>query len=395
MPSIRERDLVALRLPPGPGWLTALRRVWDTGAAALPIDPGLGRGRAERLLSSARPTARLEEDGVRRERGGVPVDPGVALVVATSGTTGRPKLAELTRTAISAAVEASASRLGAGAGDPWLCCLPPWHMGGLLVLARSLLLGAPVEVHGRFDVRAFDRARAATFTSLVPTMLVRLERAGADLERFRAILIGGAHLPDPVAGKARRPANLVATYGLTESCGGVVYDGIPLDGVEIRLGADSEIQLHGSTVFLGYRLDPEATARAFTADGWLRTRDAGTRSGGRLRVLGRLDERIVTGGEKVWPAEVERILRRDPAVADVAVMGHPDPEWGERVVAVVVPADPADPPALDRLRRVVADAFASYAAPRELRLVKRLPRTRAGKLRRGLSRATGDTSPAP
>jgi o-succinylbenzoate---CoA ligase len=376
-------------MPAGPEWMDAVRSVWGAGAAVFPLDPRLSHERAERLLAAALPTAWMDEDGVRRERGGVPVDPDVSFVVPTSGTTGTPKLAELTRSAVEAAVDASASRLGAGAHDTWLCCLPPWHMGGLLVLARGLVLGAPVEVYRRFDVRAFERARTPVFTSVVPTMLVRLVTAGADLGRFRAILVGGAHLERGLAKQTGGRAGVVATYGLTESCGGVVYDGIPLDGVEVRLGPDGEIQLAGPTLFIGYRLDPEATRNAFTADGWLKTRDAGTRSGGRLRVLGRLDERIVTGGEKVWPADVESILRADPGVAEVMVVGRPDPEWGERVVAVVVPADPADPPALDRLRRVVADGFASYAAPRELRLVKRLPRRRGGKVRRGLTRPTG------
>jgi O-succinylbenzoic acid--CoA ligase len=188
---------------------------------------------------------------------------------------------------------------------------------------------------------------------------------------------------------------VVATYGLTESCGGVVYDGVPLDRVEVRLGIDDEVQLRGPTVFRGYRLDIRATEQAFTKDGWLRTRDAGTLTEGRLRVHGRLDECIVTGGEKVWPAETERVLREDSSVSDVMVMGLPDPEWGQRVVAVVVPADPADPPTLERIRRLVAERLSPYAAPRQLRLVKRLPRTRGGKLRRTFTRPTSDRTPGP
>jgi o-succinylbenzoate---CoA ligase len=395
MASIRRGDVVVVALPQGPGWVAALQAVWAAGAAALPVDSRLGRDQAEGILAGARPTALMDGDGIRRLRRGVPAGGRIRLVIRTSGTMGRPKLAELTGPALRAAVEASAVRLGATQEDRWLSCLPPWHMGGLLVLVRALLLGSPVTVHRRFDVRTFDRARDAVFTSLVPTMLVRLERAKADLARFRAILVGGAALSEGVAGPPRRPASVVTTYGLTESCGGVVYDGTPLDGVEIRLGAEGEIQLRGPTLFQGYRLDPEATRRAFTDDGWLRTRDAGALIDGRLRVVGRLDERIVTGGEKVWPGEVERVLREDPAVADAMVMGRPDPEWGERVVALVVPADPSNPPTLDRIRHVVAERLASYAAPRHIRVVKRLPRTRGGKLRRRATPPTSGTSRGP
>jgi O-succinylbenzoic acid--CoA ligase len=395
MASIRRGDLVAVAMPQGPDWLHAVRTVWDAGAALFPLDPRRGPGPAGELMASSRPTALMDAAGLRRLRRGVPVDPDVCLVVFTSGTTGGPKVAELTGSALRAAVEGSASRLHATADDGWLGCLPPWHMGGLLVLARALLLGAPVDLHRRFDERAFDRARRSVFTSVVPTMLVRLVAAGTDLSRFRAILVGGAALAEGPADSTPPKARLVLTYGLTESCGGVVYDGIPLDGVEMRLGDEGEIQLRGPTLFRGYRLDPEATRRAFTPDGWLRTRDAGTLVRGKLRVLGRLDERIVTGGEKVWPGEVERALREDPAIQGAMVVGRPDPEWGERVVAVVVPADPTHPPTLDQVRRLVADHVAFYAAPRQLRLVKRLPRTRAGKLRRGPTRPTSDTTSTP
>jgi O-succinylbenzoic acid--CoA ligase len=395
MGSIRRGDLVAVALSPGPEWVAALRTAWDAGAAVLPVDPRLGGRRTEDLLAAARPTALMDGGGLRRLRRGVPAGEDTALIVPTSGTTGEPKLAELPGPAVRRAVEGSASRLAATAEDGWLCCLPPWHMGGLLVLARAVVLGAPVAVHRRFDIPAFDRERGAAFTSLVPTMLFRLTAAGADLGRFRAILVGGAALSEGLALRAPRDARVVATYGLTESCGGVVYDGVPLDRVEVRLGIDDEVQLRGPTVFRGYRLDIRATEQAFTKDGWLRTRDAGTLTEGRLRVHGRLDECIVTGGEKVWPAETERVLREDSSVSDVMVMGLPDPEWGQRVVAIVVPADPADPPTLERIRRLVAERLSPYAAPRQLRLVKRLPRTRGGKLRRTFTRPTSDRTPGP
>jgi O-succinylbenzoic acid--CoA ligase len=176
---------------------------------------------------------------------------------------------------------------------------------------------------------------------------------------------------------------VIETYGLTESCGGVVYDGRPLDGVEVRVDEGGGIELRGPTLMRGYLHDDEATERAFTGDGWLRTGDAGMIGpDGRLLVTGRLDELIVSGGEKVWPSEVEGVLLEHHKVAEARIDGVPDAEWGERVVAQVVPRDPSDPPTLDELRSLAASRLARHKAPRELVLVERLPRTSSGKLRR-------------
>jgi O-succinylbenzoic acid--CoA ligase len=304
--------------------------------------------------------------------------------VHTSGTGGRPKLVQFARSAVDAAVAASALALEASPRDPWLACLPLAHVGGLLVLLRAVLLGAPVIIHERFDAEAFAAERTTVFTSLVPTMLARLLDAEVDLQRYRAVLIGGARLPDEQAERARAAgAPVVETYGLTESFGGVIYDGRPLPGVEIRIDADGGIELHGPTLMLGYRFDVEATRRAFTDDGWLRPGDAGELDReGRLHVIGRFDDRINTGGEKVWPEEVEAVLRRHPKVREVGVGGRLDAEWGERVVAFVVPVDPTDPPTLDELRDAAARSLPRHRAPRELVLVDELPRTGSGKLRR-------------
>ena len=175
----------------------------------------------------------------------------------------------------------------------------------------------------------------------------------------------------------------MTTYGLTESCGGVVYDGIPFDGTDVRISSAGEIQLSGPTVMEGYRSDPVATAGAFTVDGWLRTGDLGELDPeGRLVVHGRSDDAIRSGAETVWPDEVEAALRSYPGVADVAVTGAADHEWGQRVVAWVVPADRALPPTLDELREHCRERLARFKAPRELIIVDALPRTPSGKLRR-------------
>jgi O-succinylbenzoic acid--CoA ligase len=246
------------------------------------------------------------------------------------------------------------------------------------------VLGAPVEIHARFDPPAIAAAEDVRWISLVPTMLARLLDAGTDLGRYSAILVGGGGLSDELRRRsAAAGARIVETYGLTESSGGVVYDGRPLRGVRVRTGEAEAIEIAGPTLMAGYRLDPVATAAAFTADGWLRTRDAGeVDAEGRLRVLGRLDDVIVSGGEKIWPEEVEAALRGHAKVADVAVTGRPDPRWGSRVVAFVVPTDPASPPRLEELRDFAGIRIARFRAPRELVLADHIPRTPTGKVRR-------------
>lgn len=384
-PELRPGDLVAVRLPPNASWADLIRKVWDAGAAILPVDHRLSDPAASALLTHARPTITLGAAGWARFDRGKPADEGIALVVATSGTAGEPRLAQLDRQAIDAAVTASALALGAGPDDRWLSCLPLAHVGGLLVLLRSVLLDSPVTVHPRFEPEAVARETSVAFFSLVPTMLVRLLDAGADLSRARAILVGGASLPDELRERAKAAAvPVVETYGLTESCGGIVYDGKPFAGSLVRIDADTGgIELQGPTLMRGYRFDAEGTSRAFTSNGWLRTGDAGELSpDGQLRVFGRLDDLIKTGGEKVWPEEVETALRDHPKIADVAVAGRPDPGWGERVVAFVVPVDPKDPPALQALREHACVRIPRHKAPRELVVVRELPRTGAGKLRR-------------
>ncbi len=382
---LKHGDLLAVRLPPGRSWARLIREAWDAGAAVLPIDHRLGDRSASALLERARPTISLEAGGWSRSEQGKSVDEGIALVVATSGTAGEPKLVQFERSAIDAAITASAQALGAGSEDRWLCCLPIAHVGGLLVLLRSVLLGAPVRVHTGFEPEAVANEPSVAFISLVPTMLVRLLDAGADLSRMRAILVGGSRLPEELRERAKAAgATVVETYGLTESCGGVVYDGRAFAGTSVRIDAETGgIELRGATMMRGYRFDTERTELAITPDGWLHTGDVGELTAGeRLRVLGRLDELINTGGEKVWPEEVEAALRSHPKVADIAVAGRPDVEWGERVVAFVVPRDPTEPPALQELRELVATRLARYKAPRELVFLETLPRSRSGKLRR-------------
>jgi O-succinylbenzoic acid--CoA ligase len=302
----------------------------------------------------------------------------VALIVPTSGSSGRPRLVELTRAAAEAAVASSLRALAAESGDGWVSCLPLAHIGGLLVLLRGVLGGAPLLFRGPAEL---DPAPGFPFVSVVPTQLIRALDAGVALRDYRALLVGGGGMDAALRSRlAAAGAPCVVTYGLTQSCGGVVYDGLPLPGVSVRIDEGGEIQLGGPTLLRGYR---DGSSADLTTDGWLPTGDAGRLDvDGRLHVQGRLDDLIVTGGENVWPGDVEAALRSHPAIADCAVFGRPDSSWGQRVVAAVVPRDRGAPPTLEALRDHIGALLGRHQAPRELLLVETLPRTTLGKVRR-------------
>jgi O-succinylbenzoic acid--CoA ligase len=375
---LRRGDVVAVALPPGEAWVDIVAAAWASEAALLPLDHRLPEPALRDLLADGRPTVMVSGGGWRRVRSGQPVDREVALIVPTSGSSGRPRLVELTRAAIEAAVSASLRALAADAGEGWVSCLPLAHIGGLLVLLRGLLGRAPLLFRASGEL---EPVAGFPFVSVVPTQLVRALDAGVELGGYRAMLVGGGRMDARLRSRlAAAAAPCVPTYGLTQSCGGVVYDGTPLPGVSVRIGESGEIQLGGPTLLRGYR---DGTAAGLTPDGWLPTGDAGILDGdGLLQVHGRLDEVIVSGGENVWPGDVEAALRRHPAVADCAVFGRPDPSWGQRVVAAVVPIDHAVPPTLEALRDHVGALLGRHQAPRELVLVESLPRTALGKLRR-------------
>jgi O-succinylbenzoic acid--CoA ligase len=346
--------LVAIAARGDDAFVDALRRAWDRGDAVLPVDPRLPAAAARRVVEAMRV--------------GEPVEDGDALVVATSGTTGEPKGVVLTHDAVRASALATSARLAVDpSADRWLACLPLAHVGGLAVVLRALVTDTPLVVHDGFDPGAVAAA-GATLVALVPTALRRLAEPGA----FRAIVLGGSAPPPD------RPANVVATYGMTETGSGVVYDGVPLDGVDVRTSAAGHIEVRGPMLLRAYRdgSDPKA------ADGWLDTGDVGEWDGRELVVHGRAGDLIISGGENVWPAAVEGVLATVAGVAEVAVVGRRDPEWGERVVAVVVAADRAAPPTLDALRDAVKEQLGPWAAPKELELVDALPRTALGKVRR-------------
>jgi O-succinylbenzoic acid--CoA ligase len=390
---LRRGDVVAVELPPGEAWLGIASAAWAAEASLLPVDHRLPGPTAQSLLADGQPTVVVSGEGWRRMPSGRPADAEVALIVPTSGSSGRPRLVELSRSAVEAAVGSSLRALATEPGDGWVSCLPLAHIGGLLVLLRGLLGGAPLLFRAAGEL---EPPAGFPFVSVVPTQLVRALDAGVELHGYRALLVGGGGMDAALRSRLTAAgAPCVATYGLTQSCGGVVYDGTPLPGVSVRIGEGGEIQLGGPTLLRGYR---GGSAAGLTPDGWLPTGDAGVLDGdGRLQVHGRLDDLIVTGGENVWPGDVEAALRSHPAVADCAVFGRPDPSWGQRVVAAVVPRDRAVPPTLEALRDHVGSLLGRHQAPRELVLVESLPRTPLGKLRRaglGLQDLAGEADDA-
>jgi len=371
-------------MTPGPRFLDEVLRAWDAGNAVAPVDLRLAEPAQRVLLQEIRPSVIVDDNGERfSQPDALAVEEGDALVIASSGTTStgpipRPKGVVLTRDAMLASALATSARIGADPSrDRWLCCLPLAHIGGFALLARAILTDTPLVIHPSFDAEAViaEARRGATLVSLVPTTLERI-----DPGLFRVIVLGGSKPP------RRLPSNVIPTYGLTETGSGVVYGGRPLDGVEVDLVPDARTESGQGRI----RLRCPMLARAYRdgspvagSDGFFDTGDAGFfDQHGHLEVVGRLDELIVTGGEKVWPGAVEEVVGRLPSVAEVAIAGVPDATWGQRVVAWVVPAEPSSPPSLEEIKAAVRAELAPWAAPKQVVIVDCLPRTSLGKPRR-------------
>lgn len=352
-------------MPASPAFVARVRAAWDSGDAVAPLDVRLDAASRHRAAIAMGATSIVGADGGEvRLPTGRGCEDGDALVVATSGSTGAPKFVVHGHDSVAAASNASNLRLSTGPGDTWLVCIPVCHVGGFSVVARALAAGSRLELHDRFTpARVEEAARhGATHVSLVAAAMRRI-----DPTLFRTILLGGGPAPHD------RPANVVATYGLTETMGGIVYDGIPFNGTEVEV-RHGEIWLRGPTImrrYLGDATDPR------DEEGWLPTGDLGSFAEGRLRVDGRRDDLIKTGGEKVWPVHVEHAIAARPDVAEVVVRGIPDPEWGDRVVAWIVPT--GTPPSLDEVRGTVKSVLPAHCAPRELRVLAHIPRTALGK----------------
>lgn len=370
--------LVALQVTDPARFWDEVTAGWSRGEAVLPLDPRLPPCATEETLGRMRPSAVIDDTGTHDLQGDAPVPEGTAVVLLTSGSTGVPKGVVLSRAALDASISATHGFLGASIGERWLCCLPPHHVAGFLSLARGDALGTATEIHDRFDPERVA-ASDSDYVSLVPTMLKRLLDQELDLTGFAAILLGGAAIPEGLIERAAAAgARVVRTYGMTETCGGVVYDGAPLPGVDIRVTEDGIIEVSSPTLMSGYREIPHLTDEVLK-DGWFTTRDTGSWDGTILKVLGRADDMIVTGGEKVAPSAVETRLAAHPAVTDVAVIGVPDPEWGSAVTAFVVLAPGSMPPDLAQWRAFVRQSLPHAAAPRSVHVVTSIPRSPTGK----------------
>ena len=357
-----------------------------SGPAVLPVDPGLPRATVARMLDALGPSEMLTVDGTTAVSGGTGVADDTAVVVATSGSTGVPKGVELSASALTASAAASLARIGARPGERWLCCLPTFHIAGLGVLVRSLVTGTDPVIAASADAPDWGAGGGTwAHVSLVPTQLRRLVEAGRRPDGLKTVLLGGAAAAADLLADARaRGWPVVTTYGMSETCGGCVYDGIALDGVRAVPDEEGRIVVSGPVLFSGYRRQPELTRTVLTrsglAGGSFRTADLGFLDpDGRLVIRGRADDVINTGGEKVVPGEVEAVLGTSPQVADVVVVGVPDAEWGEQVTAFVVPADPAQPPDLDHLRSIVRQALSARMAPRKVVVMPVFPRLPSGK----------------
>jgi O-succinylbenzoic acid--CoA ligase len=366
----------------------ALAEALAGGPALLPLDahhPGLTELRAAMSVDE-------------------PAEPDTAVIVTTSGSTGDAKGVLLSADALRASATATHDRLG-GPGR-WLLATPAQYVGGLQVLVRAMIAGsaaAVVDLSVPFRGDVF--ADAATdvladggprYTALVPTQLIRLLDEGgrglAALRAFDAVVIGAAATPPELAARAADAGiRAVPAYGMSETASGCVYDGEPLAGVRLRLAGQDErgvgrIELAGPMLANGYRHAPELTGEKF-AGGWFHTGDEGRLVDGRLEVLGRTDDVINTGGVKVPPVLVERVLTAQPGVRAACVVGVPDERWGQAVVAAVVPVDPADPPDSTALADAVRQRVGRAAVPKRFGFPERLPLRGPGKVDRSAVRA--------
>ncbi len=390
---VRREATAALTMHPRREEVVLLHALMKLGAVAMPLNPQLTDAEREAVLASERPAVDLNDAAeLTQTEADLPLlgehdMDDLQTKILTGGSTGEPRQVGLTYGNFLFSAVGSAFNIGVEPADRWLCCLPLSHVAGLSIVLRSVIYGTTAVLLDGFDtdqVASTLTSGGITVLSLVPTMLLRLLEAGADLSAPRAILIGGGPVPEGALEEALdRGATVVQTYGMTETCSQVTTlspedatrkigsAGRPLLTTHVRIEGD-EILVQGPTV----------SKAALNPDGWLHTGDIGhIDEEGFLYVTGRRSEVIITGGENVMPAEVESVLLAHPAVADVAVFGRPDSEWQEAVCALVVLADGAEV-SEDELRSHSAVSLAGFKVPKRIDFVSELPRSPSGKLLR-------------
>jgi O-succinylbenzoic acid--CoA ligase len=390
---VRRDSTVALTMHPGREQVVLVHALMKLGAVLLPLGPKMTEEEHAAVVAVEEPALDLGDPGeLTQTEADLPLlgehdMDDVACRLLTSGSAGLPHPVGLTYGNFLWSAVGSSFNIGVQPEDRWLCCLPLSHVSGLGIVMRSVIYGTAAVLHEGFDV---DRVAAAlaedriSVVSLVATMLTRLLEVGADLSGPRAVLIGGGPVPEEALEEAiGRSATVVQTYGLTETCSQVTTlapgearrklgsAGRPLLTTHLRI-QDGEILVQGPTVAPGHA----------DADGWLHTGDLGRiDEEGFLYVEDRIDDMIVSGGENVVPAEVEKVLLRHPEVADAAVVGREDPEWQQAVTAIVVLED-GSAVTPDELRHHCAEALAGFKVPKRVELAAALPRTPSGKLMR-------------
>lgn len=361
-------SLLALDFELGPALERAIRDAIDGQSAFSVLDRRLSPRRRDQQLAFIGATHIVDENGRTTRVNGQQVDDDIGLVMLTSGSSGDPKAVELTWDALRASADLTQSTLRVDGAPPvWFPCLPACHIGGLAVLLRAILSDATLQWGDEDDIDSAP-SRGATHIAVVRPQLLR-----HDTGAYAKVLLGGAKPPVAL------PENVIATWGMTETGSGVVYDGIPLPNVDVAV-VDGELCVRTPTLFRSYRTS--SRPRVVGPDGlddWFPTGDGGDVSNGTVSVRGRIGFVINTGGEKLWPEELEAVVGRVPGVRDAAVTGVEDSQWGQRVVVLVV----CDGTNLDGLIADAAqEAIGPWAKPKEIRYVAAIPRTANGKIRR-------------
>ena len=367
------RKLVGIDIPLSAQFVTALQDIWNAGDCAFPIDQRLAQKQKAQLVEEffVDEIVTTEGHSVLETRGSNIAD-NDAVLFTTSGSSGTPKGVIHTHDSLRANADIVARHFGDTSQMHWLACLPPSHVGGFGVISRALIWNCQLTTLPQFDAEQVESAarRGTTHTSLVATALGRINS-----ELFQRILLGGAKPPPNL------PPNVTTTYGLTETMGGVVYGRTALSGVEVSISEEQEILVRGPVLMNRYY--QQQIGHPIDVEGWLHTGDLGSMSvDNQLSVTGRRSELIISGGENIWPEAVEAALTSHPDVSDVCVVGIDDQEWGQRVVAFIVPTKTSQTHSLAEWRDHVAETLPRFMAPRQVVLVDSIPRGALGKPQR-------------